>query len=105
MRNVNEFCFFLDELYILKLVIFFVKNGVVVNVEIGIDLFLYFVVVLGLWRMIEFLIEKGVNINYVGKDNIILLMNYILKNGNFYYSIINILWLLIFVYFDVELFI
>lgn len=104
MRNVIEFCFFLDELYILKLVIFFVKNGVVVNVEIGIDLFLYFVVVLG-WRMIEFLIENGVNINYVGKDNIILLMNYILKNGNFNYSIINILWLLIFVDFDVELFI
>lgn len=62
--------------------IFFVENGVFVNVEMGIELFLYFVVVLKLWRMIDFLIEKGVNINYVGSCDVILLLMYILKKGN-----------------------
>lgn len=76
------FVILLDEECILNVVIFFVENGVVVNLERGMDLFLYFVVVLGLWRMIEFLIEKGVKINYVGNGDIILLMKYILKNGN-----------------------
>lgn len=79
------FWLFLDEECILNVVIFFVEKGVVVNLDRGMDLFLYFVVVLGLWRMIEFLIEKGVSINYVGNGDIILLMKYILKNGNMYF--------------------
>lgn len=82
---------------------FLVKNGAAVNAEIGTDSPLHFAVASGLRRTIEFLIEKGANINHVGKDDITPLMNYISKNGNLNYSIINILLSPNFVEFDVEL--
>lgn len=70
-----------DESLILNAVTFLVENGAVVNSERGKDSPLHFAVASELRRTIEFLIEKGANINHVGNGDITPLLTYILKNG------------------------
>lgn len=57
---------------------FLVENGAIVNAEMGTESPLHFAAALELRRTIEFLIEKGANINH----DFTPLLTYISKKGN-----------------------
>lgn len=61
---------------------FLVENGAIVNAEMGTESPLHFAAALELRRTIEFLIEKGANINHVGSHDFTPLLTYISKKGN-----------------------
>lgn len=59
---------------------FLVENGV--NAEMGTESPLHFAAASKLRRTIDFLIEKGANINHVGSCDVTPLLTYISKKGN-----------------------